>query len=82
MKVVIDIDNKTIDKHPHFIPLRKCSTCNRKIGYRLADVQAAIILDSTCDCTDGESLRLVTWLELSSLLESLSKEPQILRFPI
>ena len=80
MKIVIDTDARTINNLPNFIPVRLCTVCGQSVGYRLANLEAAIIFDSSCGCSDEQDMRLASWEEVHKFLMDKDKDSQILPF--
>ena len=81
MTIEIDTVQRTINNISSFIVDRCCSVCGGPIGYRLAPSEIAIVYDSTCDCSDGETLRLVKYEEFVYFMQNRdSKDKKIIPF--
>ena len=81
MKIEIYTDQYTINNISSFIVDRFCYICGGPIGYRLAPNEIAIVYDSTCECSEEETLRLAKYNEFISFMQNRgSEDKQILPF--
>ena len=71
---MIDTDKRTINNLSQFFVAHYCSICNAPVGYRLAPSEIAIVFDSTCQCTEKETLRLVSYDEFSDFMKDKDRD--------